>query len=327
MTRASIGLLALALLLGLLIGTPAHARDLTIADINAADFDAGAKEHSRALTIKAQALLDRAGFSSGTIDGRKGDNFSNAVRSFQKRNGLKDSGTLDQATWAKLAGAGSDPVLIEYTIKPADLKGPFAEEIPKSFEKKAELKRLDYTSPLEMLAERFHMGEETLQELNRGKAFDKEGTVIMVANVERKPSKTSVSRLEVDKKDGVVRAFDKGGQLVASYPASVGSEEKPAPSGTLKVTRVARGPTYTYDPEFNFKGVKTKEKLTIAPGPNNPVGAVWIGLSEKSYGIHGTPEPSKVGKVESHGCVRLTNWDALALASMVKRGTVVAFLD
>src|SRR4029077_6097256 len=122
-----------------------------------------------------------------------------------------------------------------------------------------------------------------------------------------------------------VRVLAKDGALLASYPASVGSEEKPAPSGMLKVVRVGRNPTYTYDPEFKFRGVKANEKLHIAPGPNNPVGLVWIALNEKSYGIHGTPEPSKVGKTESHGCVRLTNWDALALAKLVRKGMPVEF--
>jgi lipoprotein-anchoring transpeptidase ErfK/SrfK len=178
-----------------------------------------------------------------------------------------------------------------------------------------------------MLAERFHMDEEALEELNRGKKFDKEGTVVLVANVKRAPEKARVTKLEVHKSDNLVQAFDKSGKLIASYPASVGSEEKPAPSGTLKVTRVAKNPTYTYDPKFEFKGVKATEKVTIAPGPNNPVGVVWIALSEKSYGIHGTAEPSRVGKVDSHGCVRLTNWDALALARMVRPGTLVAFLE
>ena len=119
----------------------------------------------------------------------------------------------------------------------------------------------------------------------------------------------------------------KDGSLLATYPASIGSEAKPAPSGTLKVVRIARNPTYTYDPEFKFRGVKADEKLHIAAGPNNPVGLVWIALDQKSYGIHGAAEPSKVGKVDSHGCVRMTNWDALALAKIVRKGMPVQFID
>lgn len=319
------GILMGFLALGLMANGPVQAKDVSLADVNAANLE-GAKA-TQAVLLKAQVLLDRAGFSPGTIDGRTGDNFANALRSFQKRNDIKDNGMLDQATWSKLAATSSDPAMTAYTITAADVKGPFVDEIPNDYEKRAALKRLDYTSVTEMLAERFHMDEEALEELNRGKKFDKEGTVILVANVKRPAVKVQVARLEVDKTQSVVRAFDKGGKLVASYPASVGSEEKPAPTGTLKVTRVARNPTYTYNPDFKFKGVKATEKVTIAPGPNNPVGAVWIGLSEKSYGIHGTAEPSRVGKVDSHGCVRLTNWDVLALAAMVKKGTLVAFLE
>jgi lipoprotein-anchoring transpeptidase ErfK/SrfK len=222
----------------------------------------------------------------------------------------------------------TEPALIEYTVTASDVKGPFAEEIPSKYEEKAKLKRLDYTSAIEMLAERFHMDETFLETLNRGKAFDKTGTSIVVANVNVKPvALTKAAKIEADKGNNMVRVLAKDGTIIASYPASIGSEEKPAPSGTLKVVRVAKGPTYTYDPSFKFKGVKADGKLHIAPGPNNPVGSVWIALNEKTYGIHGTSEPSKVGKVDSHGCVRMTNWDALALAGMVKKGTPVVFID
>ena len=222
----------------------------------------------------------------------------------------------------------TEPALIEYTITAADLKGPFAADIPASYEEKAKLKRLDYTGVTEMLAERFHMDEDFLETLNRGKAFEKAGTSVVVANVNVKPvALARAARIEADKSNNVVRVLGKDGALIASYPASIGSEEKPAPSGTLKVLRIARHPTYTYDPAFRFKGVKAEEKLHIAAGPNNPVGLVWIALDQKTYGIHGTAEPSKVGKVDSHGCVRMTNWDALALAAMVRKGTPVTFVD
>ena len=214
------------------------------------------------------------------------------------------------------------------------MKGPFADEIPAKYEDKAKLKRLDYTSAAEMLAERFHMDEKFLEELNRGKDFDKAGTVIAVANINVKPvalgaeqAAPKAAKIEADKGNNVVRVLAKDGALLATYPASIGSDDKPAPSGTLKVVRVAHGPTYTYDPQFKFKGVKADEKLHIAAGPNNPVGAVWIALDQKTYGIHGTSEPSKVGKVDSHGCVRMTNWDALAIAKLVRKGMPVEFVD
>lgn len=324
MSRAWIGVPILMLL----ATNPLAARELTLADVNAANFVDGRKNSSQAVLIKAQVLLDRANFSPGTIDGRKGENYANALRAFQQQNGLNASGELDAPTWGKL-GQGADPAVIEYTITPQDVKGPFVDEIPEKLEKKAELKRLDYTGPDEMLAERFHMDEDLLTSLNPGKKFDKLGTVITVANVsvKRVALNTKIGKLEVDKTRKQLRVVGPDGKLLAMYPASIGSEEKPAPSGTLKVVRVAKNPTYTYNPDFQFRGVKAKDEFKIAPGPNNPVGSVWIALNEKTYGIHGTPDPEKVGKVASHGCVRLTNWDALALAGMVKKGTVVEFIE
>jgi lipoprotein-anchoring transpeptidase ErfK/SrfK len=319
-----------AVVTALAFALPATAapRGVSLQDVNAAEFVKPGAKASQAVNIKAQILLDRAKFSPGTIDGRHGENFVNALRAFQQHNGLNASGELDAPTWSKLT-QDAEPALVEYTISRADIAGPFTEEIPASYQKKAELKRLDYTGAAEMLAERFHMDEDLLEQLNRGKSLDEAGAVIVVANVNVKPVALTakVGKLEIDKTRKSVRVLAPDGKLLALYPASVGSEEKPAPSGTLKVVRVAHSPTYTYNPDFKFKGVKADRELKIAAGPNNPVGAVWIALNQKTYGIHGTPEPSKVGKVESHGCVRLTNWDALALAKMVRKGTPVEFVE
>lgn len=319
--------LALALLLLLPGALPACAERLSAVEVDAAELAQGKGERSRALLVKAQVLLDRAGFSPGVIDGRKGENFANALRAFQNQNGVAETGELDAPTWTKLTQTSNVPPLMDYTIAEADVKGPFEPDIPDKLEEKAKLKRLAYTGPQELLAEKFHMDEELLAQLNPGKKLDAAGTRIVVANVKREGANAKVGRIEVDKPRRIVRAFAEDDKLVAVYPASIGSEEKPAPSGTFKIVAIARNPTYVYDPEFQFKGVSAKEKFTVAAGPNNPVGAVWMSLNEKSYGIHGTPDPETVGKAASHGCVRLTNWDALALAAMVRKGTLVQFID
>jgi lipoprotein-anchoring transpeptidase ErfK/SrfK len=289
-------------------------------EINSASQSSGSE---RAKAAKLQILLDRAEFSPGSIDGRMGENVKNALAAFKHANGLK----ADEESWSKLTASFSDPAIVEYTIAEEDVKAPFAEKIPNKLEEQAELERLGYTGPSELLAEKFHMDEEFLKALNPGKDLSKAGTVIQVANVKReKADAASVQKIEVDKPKKQLRALGQDGKVLAVFPATVGSQSRPAPKGEHEVTAVAKNPNYTYNPKYKFEGVKTDKPFTIKPGPNNPVGSVWIDLSEEGYGIHGTPEPDAIGKTASHGCVRLTNWDAEMLAGMVKKGVKVAFI-
>ena len=204
---------------------------------------------------------------------------------------------------------------------------PFIESVPKDYGEMAKLKALAYTGPVQLLAARFHMDERLLKELNPDVDFSKAGTKIVVASVKRDPITRKIARIKVDKETNQVRALDEDGKLIIAYPATIGSEETPSPSGSYEVRAVAMNPEYTYNPEKNFKQGDNDEKLRIAPGPNNPVGTAFIALTKPTFGIHGTPEPSKIDKVGSHGCVRLTNWDAEQLAKAVKKGTPVEFVE
>ena len=312
-----------------LLAAPASAATLKATAINDAEFpDKLQKDHKpSAAIVKLQVLLDRAQFSPGEIDGSLGENARKALLAFAQDQGLPTDQPLTPELWDKLTSLSSDPVIADYTVSAEDVKGPFPKKLPAKMEQMKSLPSLGYTSAREELAEKFHMSQQLLAALNPGKKFDRAGEVIAVANVPLHRERMNVARIEVDKRAQTVKAFDPSGRMIAFYPATVGSTEKPTPSGTLKVVSSDANPTYRYNPKYQFKGVKAREPFTIKPGPNNPVGSYWIGLSAEGYGIHGTPDPAKVSKAESHGCVRLTNWDARALGESVKRGTPVAFLD
>jgi lipoprotein-anchoring transpeptidase ErfK/SrfK len=323
MTRWFLGLILMTV-----VQHPAFAADLTPERINSANFTGKlpSEDSISPLAVKVQILLDRARFSPGEIDGRFGDNVEKALQAFAEANSLASGKVLTQEIWSKLQQAASDAVMTEYVLTERDIKGPYIEKLPVKMQEMKSLKTLSFTGPKEALSERFHMSQDLLAALNPAQKFDRADAKINVVNLPKQaPAKTA--RVQVDKARETVRAFAKDGTLMAFYPASVGSDEKPTPSGTLKVVSIQSNPTYRYDPKYKFKGVESKEPFTINAGPNNPVGATWIGLSQASYGIHGTSDPSRVSKSESHGCVRLTNWDVARLAQSLKKGVEVSFVE
>ena len=301
---------------------------LDAASVNNAEWKGKASKDIDPAIVKMQVLLDRAGYSPGEIDGKLGENALKALRAFADAKGLAFDGRKPTPEiWNALTATSSDAIIVDYKIADKDAKGPFLQKLPAKMEDMQGLKSLDYTGPREAIAEKFHMSEALLEALNPGRKFDEAGQSISVVSVATKEDRPAAARVEVDKTRQTVRVLGKSGELIEFFPATVGSKEKPTPSGTLKITSIDANPHYGYNPDYKFKGVKSKRAFEINPGPNNPAGSWWIGLSAEGYGIHGTPNPSKISKAESHGCVRLTNWDAGRLAKLVKKGMEVAFIE
>lgn len=306
------------------------ATELTVDAINSAQPSKKtlSNEKPSPAGVRLQVLLDRAHFSPGEIDGRFGENAKKALRAYAEARQLPGSDDLTPDVWRALQ-ADDRPVMATYTITGQDVAGPFLRKLPSKMEDMKGIPRLAFSSPREGLAEKFHMSEQLLAVLNPGRHFDRAGETIVVVDVSSGDGAAPVKadRVEVDKVRQTVKLFDQSNALIGFYPATVGSAEKPSPSGTLKVTEVSKNPFYRYNPAYHFKGVHSRKPFIIKPGPNNPVGTVWINLSAEGYGIHGTPSPDKISKAESHGCVRLTNWDAERVAAAVAKGTPVAFVE
>jgi len=269
-------------------------------------------------TLAIQVLLDQLQFSPGEIDGREGLNTLNAIDAFERERGRRVRDLLT---------ASVAPATVSYTITAADLRTPIVSAIPPDMMAKSKLTRLDYTSHLEMFGERFHSSPELLKWLNPGLKIAA-GARLIVPNVRAAraaaPPRDIVVR--VAEHEAALTVFDRTGKMIFYAPATTGSSEDPLPIGSWKITAVSHNPTFQYNPKLWWDANASHKPALIPPGPNGPVGVVWIDLDKPHYGIHGTPVPGSVGYTVSHGCVRLTNWDALRLAGMVRGGTKVEFV-
>jgi lipoprotein-anchoring transpeptidase ErfK/SrfK len=316
-----------------------------VASTNSVEADAALPKEIDENILHAQVLLDRAGFAPGVIDGRKGMSFDIAVKGFQTARGLEPTGELDQPTLAALQ-ADSIPATRLLRLYARDAEGPFTDSIPKDPEAQADMPCLCYRNALEKLAEKFHTTPETIVALNDTNAPLAAGTVLRLPNILPRTrayaevksdaaqmlSDLNVSgdapkadKIVVDKSDGVLRLYGEDEQLLAQFPATMGSAHDPLPLGQWKVTVIDYNPPFHYQPELFWEVADSKEEQRLPPGPNGPVGTVWIDLTKEHYGIHGTSEPQTIQRAQSHGCIRLTNWDAARVSQMVKPGMEVIF--
>jgi lipoprotein-anchoring transpeptidase ErfK/SrfK len=282
--------------------------------------------------VSFQVLLERQGFSTGEIDGKPGTNLSRAIAAMQNARRIPASGQPDCDAWHALGGDRAEPPLMDYTITGDDMQGPFSGTIPRELAKQASLPALGYRTPLEMIAERFHASPALIKQLNIGIELTA-GQKISVPSVtpflaDVRPATDALAEdtsIQVSKEESALRATRADGSLVFYAPVTTGSEHDPLPIGDWKVVGVQWHPVFHYNPNLFWDANPKDTRADIKPGPNNPVGVVWVALSKEHYGIHGTPEPGNIGHTESHGCVRLTNWDAARLAALVKPGTPVLF--
>ena len=297
--------------------------------------------------LHVQVILDHLGFSPGMLDGKPGISLTAALKGFQEARGLPITGKTDQPTLAALHPyAGWRPTRT-LRLSAEALAGPFINPIPHDEDAQAKLPALAYRNPMEKLAEMFHTTPAVLVALNSPTTRLSPGTPVTFPNAlpisraydaSLKPewratlaslnvdaNQPQGAKIVVDKSDGVLRVLDQGGKLVAQFQVTTGSSHDPLPLGTHKMTFIDRNPKFHFNPNLFWDAKSTDTAAMLPPGPNGPVGVVWLDLNIPHYGIHGTPEPQFIGRTESHGCVRMANWNAARLAQMVKPGVPVVF--
>jgi lipoprotein-anchoring transpeptidase ErfK/SrfK len=304
----------------------------------------------------AQVLLDLAGFPTGVIDGKKGMVYEQALRGFQQARGLPVTGELDGRTKAALL-QDRRPSTRMLQLTAEDVSGPFVYPFPEDPAAQERLNGLHYRNMLEKLAERFHTTPRTIVALNGPDKLIGPGQVLRLPNVlpgSRDYGQTAdqkqaqllnlynvnsaqpqASFVVVDKSEGVMRVYagevpegnrvdvDEG-RLVAQFPVTMGSEKYPLPLGRWRATTYAFLPPFKYQPDI-LLNAKSDREHNLPPGPNGPVGVAWLDLTKEHYGIHGTNEPSTIGRAESSGCIRLANWDVVRLSRMLKPGFTAIF--
>ncbi len=289
---------------------------------NASLRDVVTEQSTGSAVLRAQILLDRAHFSPGQIDATYGVNLGRAIAAYRLASGMPPSVDIDADMWAKL-NQDTAPALQQYTLTQEDVSGPYTPDIPANMMEQAKLPALNYRNAQEGLGEKFHCDPKLLADLNPGKDLTVAGTEIIAPNVIVSAPEGKVAKVIVSKNRGVVQAVDDSGKVLVTYPATMGSEHDPLPIGDWQIADVQKMPYFHYNASLFWDAKNKNERAVLKPGPNSPVGVVWMGLTKEHYGIHGTETPHTIGHTQSHGCIRLTNWDAMELAGMVSKGTPV----